>query len=74
MDLLKARMVPYWKKLHNKGHLNLAKEVLKGFSRSVFNKLCVTHSKHSNSGNSEREKKLTTQTIDGMHTLFNFII
>ena len=30
----------------NKGCLNLATEVLKGFSPDVFNRLCVTHNKN----------------------------
>ena len=30
----------------NKGYLNLAAEVLKGFSPDVFNRLCVTHNKN----------------------------
>ena len=41
MDLLKAQ-----KKIQNKGHLNLATDVLKGFSPGVFNRLYVTHNKN----------------------------
>ena len=36
-DLLEAPRFPYQKRFHNKGHLNLATEVLKGFSPGVFN-------------------------------------
>ena len=36
-DLLEAPRFPYQKRFHNKGHLNLAMEVLKGFSPGVFN-------------------------------------
>ena len=46
MDLLKVPRFPYQKRIHNKGHLNLATEVLKGFSPGVFNRLCVTHNKN----------------------------
>ena len=46
MDLLKAPRFPYQKRIHNKGHLNLAIEVLKGFSSGVFRSLCVTHNKN----------------------------
>ena len=46
MDLLKAPRFPYQKRIQNKGHLNLATEVLKGFSPGVFNRLCVTHNKN----------------------------
>ena len=49
--LLKAPRFPYKKRLQNKGHINLVTEVLKGFSPSVFNRLCVTHSKSSKNGN-----------------------
>ena len=38
MDLLKAPRFPYQKRIHNKGHLNLAIEVLKRLSSGVFNK------------------------------------
>ena len=37
-DLLKAPRFPYQKRIHNKGHLNLAIEVLKRLSSGVFNK------------------------------------
>ena len=46
MDLLKAPRFPYQKRIHNKGHLNLATEVLKGFSPGVFNRLYVNHKKN----------------------------
>ena len=46
MDLLKVPRFIYQKRIHNKGHLNLAIEVLKGFSPGVFNKLYVTHNKN----------------------------
>ena len=46
MDLLKAPRFPYQKRIHNKGHLNLGTEVLKGFSSVVFKRLCVTHNKN----------------------------
>ena len=46
MDLLKAPRFPYEKRIHNKGHLNLATEVLKGFSPGVFNMVCVTHNEN----------------------------
>ena len=36
MDLLKTPTFPYQKIIHNKGLLNLATEVLKGFSPGVF--------------------------------------
>ena len=46
MDLLKVPRFPYQKRIHNKGHLDLATEVLKGFSLGVFNRLYVTHNKN----------------------------
>ena len=46
MDLLKVPRFPYQKGIHNKGHLNLATEVLKGFSPGVFNRLYVIHNKN----------------------------
>ena len=46
MDLVKAPKIPYQKRIHNKGHLNLGTEVLKDFSPGVFNRLCVTHNKY----------------------------
>ena len=46
MDLLKVPRFPYQKRIHNKGHLNLATEVLKGFSPGVFSRLYVTHNKN----------------------------
>ena len=46
MDLLKAPRFPYQKRIHNKEHLNLATEILKGFSSSVFNRVCVTHNEN----------------------------
>ena len=46
MDLPKVPRFPYQKRIYNKGHLNLAKEFLKGFSPGVFNKLYVTHNKN----------------------------
>ena len=46
MDLLKAPRFSYQERNHNKGHLNLAAEVLKGFSPSVFTRLCVIHNKN----------------------------
>ena len=46
MDLLKAPRFPYQKRIHNKGYLSLATEVLKDFSPGVFNRLCVTHNKN----------------------------
>ena len=58
MDLLKAPRFPYQKKLHNKGHLNLAAEVLNGFSPGVFKRFFVTPSKNSNSGNLEPNSEL----------------
>ena len=58
MDLLKFSRFPNQKRLHNIGNLNLAIEVLKGFKPGVFNRLCVTHSKSSNSGNLEPKIEL----------------
>ena len=46
MDLLKAPRFPNQNRIQNEGHLNLATEVLKGFSTGVFNRLCVTHNKN----------------------------
>ena len=46
MYLLKAPRFPYQKRIHHKGHLNLATEVLRGFSPGVFNSAFVTHNKH----------------------------
>ena len=46
MDLLKVPRVPYPKRIHNKGHLNLETKVLKGFSPGVFNRLYATHNKN----------------------------
>ena len=45
MDLLKVPRFPYQKRIHNKGHLSLATEALKGFSPGVFDRLYVTHNK-----------------------------
>ena len=64
MDLLKAPRFPYQKRkrIHNKGHLNLATEVLKGFSPVVFNRLCVTHNKNleqRKSRNKERANNIS---------------
>ena len=58
MDLFKAPWFPYKKRSHNKGQLNLATEVLKGFSRGVFNNLCVTHRKSSINGDLEPKSEL----------------
>ena len=57
-DLLKVPRFPYKNILHNKGHLNLGKEVLKAFSPRVFNRLCVTHSKSGINGNLEPKIEL----------------
>ena len=46
MDLLKVPKFPYQTRIHNKGHLNLATEVPKGFSPGVFNRLYVNHNKN----------------------------
>ena len=46
MDLLKVPRFSYQKRIHNKGHFNLAAEVLKGFSPGVFNRLYVNHDKN----------------------------
>ena len=46
MDLLKVPRFSYQKRIHNKGHLNLATEVLKGLSPGVFNRLYVPHNKN----------------------------
>ena len=46
MDLLKIPRFPHQKRIRNKGDLNLATEVLKGFSPGVFNGLCVNHNKN----------------------------
>ena len=46
MDLLKVPRFPYQKRIHNKGRLNLATKVLKGFSPGIFNRLYVTHNKN----------------------------
>ena len=58
MDLLNVLRYLYQKRLHDKGHLNLATEVLKVFSPGAFNRLCVTHSKSSNNGNLQLESTL----------------
>ena len=47
-----------YKRFYNKGHLNLAKEDLKGFSLGVFNRLCETHRKCYNNGNLESMSEL----------------
>ena len=46
MDLLKVPRFLYQKRIHNKGNLNLATEVLKGFSPGIFNRLYATHNKY----------------------------
>ena len=48
---MKVPVFLYLKRLHSKGHLDLAIEIMKGFSPDVFNRLCVNHSKSSNNGN-----------------------
>ena len=53
MDMLKLPRFPYQKRLNNKGHLNLATEVLKGFRLGDLYRLFVTHRKSSNNGNLE---------------------
>ena len=58
MDLFKVPWFPCKKRSHNKGQLNLATEVLKGFSRGVFNSLCVTRRKNSINGNLEPKSEL----------------
>ena len=58
MDLLKVPRFRYQKGLHNKGTFNLATEVLKDYSPSIFNMLCVTQSKSSDNGNLEPKSKL----------------
>ena len=45
MDLLKVPRFPYQKKVHNKGYLNLAIQVLKCFRPGIFNRVYVTHNK-----------------------------
>ena len=59
MDLLKAPRFPYQKRIHNKGHLNLATEVLKGFNPGVFNSLCVTHNKNLEQWERERANNIS---------------
>ena len=56
---------PYKKRFHNKGSINLAKQVLKGFSPGVFNILCVTHSK----SNKTDVKNLTVYGKDDIFLL-----
>ena len=46
MDLLKAPRFPNQKRIHNKEHLSLATEILKGFSPGIFNSLGVNHNKN----------------------------
>ena len=60
MDLLKDPSFPYQKRLHNKGHLNLATEVLKGLSLGVYSRLCVTYRENSNNGNLKLKSRLIT--------------
>ena len=45
MDLLKVSRFLYQKRIHNKGHLNLATAVLKDFSSGVFNRFYVNQNK-----------------------------
>ena len=52
MDLSKVRRYSYQARLHDKGQLNLATEVLKSFSPGVSDMFCVTHIKSSNNGTS----------------------
>ena len=58
MDLLKDPSFPYQKRLHNKEHLNLATEVLKGLILGVYSRLCVTHRENSNNGNLKLKSRL----------------
>ena len=46
MDLLKVPRFPYQKRIHKKGHLNLATGVLKGFRPGVLSRLYATHNKY----------------------------
>ena len=58
MDLLKSLRFPYQKRLQNKGPPRFGNKHSEGFSPGIFNKLCVTHSKSSNSGKLEQKSKL----------------
>ena len=88
MDLLKGPRFPYQKRIHNKGDFSLEIEALKGFSPGVFNKLYVTHNKNleqrkfrmkeqanniSLFKSNSLKLRLSTQTVYGKHTLFNFL-
>ena len=70
MNLLKIPRFPCRKRLRNKAHLNLATEVLKVFSPSGFNGLCVTQSKSSNR---QKFRNLSTQTVERKHGILNFL-
>ena len=82
MDLLKVPRFRYQKRIHNKGHLNLATEVLKGFNRGVSNRPYVTHNK-----NLEQRKFRTKERANNIslfkgnsesyakkHSVFNFYV
>ena len=56
MDLLTVPRFFYQKRIHIKAHLNLATEVLKGFSPGFFSRFYVTHNK--NFGNLELKSEL----------------
>ena len=58
MDLLNVSRFPSQKRLYNKGHFNLAIEVLKGFRPGVSKRLCATHSGSSNNGSLEQTSEL----------------
>ena len=46
MDMLKVPRFLYQKRIRNKGHLNMATELRKGFSPGVFDRLYLTHKKN----------------------------
>ena len=63
MDMSKTPMFLYQRRLYNKGHLNLTREVPQKFTPDVFNRLRVTHGKSSDEGNFELKSDLKTFSL-----------
>ena len=60
MNVLKVSRFSCQKRLHKKERVNLAEELLEGFSPCIFNRLCVTHFKSSSNGNLDPKSEMVT--------------
>lgn len=68
MDMLKITKFPFQKRFHNKQHINLPTEFLKGSSTGVSNIFSATHGKSNKNG----KIRSSTQTVDRDHSVFIF--